>query len=144
MLSHEDIRAIKRAHPIENVISSYGVELRRTGRGYTGRCPFHPDHGRPNLNVCCAADPADSFFLCFRCGAAGDVIRFVARLTGLGFLEAVERLGNPAVLPSAWAAARRMARRTSVRPWGDAERACLAAAVTLYNNTLLDNLPALE
>ena len=140
---HEDIRAIKRAHPIEDVISSYGVELRRSGRGYTGRCPFHPDHGRPNLSVCCAADPADSFFLCFRCGTAGDVIRFVERLTGVGFAEAVERLGRPAALPSA-RTARRTAARFSGRPWGDAERACLGAAITLYHNILLDNLPALE
>jgi DNA primase len=39
-------------HPIEEVVASYGVALRLSGRSLRGRCPFHDDRGRPNLYAC--------------------------------------------------------------------------------------------
>ena len=47
MLSKEGIRAIKRAHPVADVVAGYGIQLRRSGRSLVGRCPFHHDQGRP-------------------------------------------------------------------------------------------------
>ena len=143
MLSTEDIRALKRANPVAEVVARCGIELRRSGRAYVGRCPFHHDQGRPNLYVCCAGDVADDFFYCFRCGAGGDVIRFLRLLENLSFPSAVARLqGAPPISPVLRSGAGiRPAPRAPV--WGVDERACLASAVTLYHNSLLDNAPAL-
>lgn len=141
MLSIEDIRALKRANPLADVAARCGVELRRSGSSYTGRCPFHDDQGRPNLSVCSFTDASEDFFHCFRCGAGGDVIRFVRLLDNLSFPEAVARLQGTAPIQHV----RRPAAitRTAVAKWGVAERACLAAAVTLYHQSLLENAHAL-
>jgi hypothetical protein len=49
---HVDVEALKRAHPIEEVAGSLGIELRRLGRALVvGRCPLHDDRGRPNFHV---------------------------------------------------------------------------------------------
>ena len=83
-----DVEALKEAHPVQEVLAAYGVELRRQGRAAVGRCPFHADHGRPNLHVW--ADTASWF--CFRCCVGGDVLRFVELAEGLSFREAVQHL----------------------------------------------------
>ena len=35
-----DTTAVKQANPIEVVAARYGIELRRQGRAWVGRCPF--------------------------------------------------------------------------------------------------------
>jgi len=142
MLSQEEIRAIKRANPLPDLAGRRGITLRRNSRSYVGRCPFHDDGGRPNLSICCASDAADDFFHCFRCGAGGDVIRFVRLLDNVGFGEAIAQLEGPTGKPhnsSPRPSTRRLVRE---RAWGGAERSCLAAAVTLYHNSLLDQAAA--
>jgi DNA primase len=83
-----DVEALKEAHPIRDVVASYGVELRRLGRGWAGRCPFHHDQGRPNFFVW----PDTRSWWCFRCNLGGDALRFVELAESVGFLEAAERL----------------------------------------------------
>src|SRR5437899_997996 len=83
-----DVEALKVNHPIQDVVARYGIELRRQGRAAIGRCPFHPDHGRPNLHVW--GDTRS--WWCFRCNVGGDVIRFVELAEGVTFREAVDRL----------------------------------------------------
>ncbi len=143
MLSNEDIRALKRANPLADVASRRGLDLRRSGTSYVGRCPFHNDQGRPNLSICAARDPADDFFHCFRCGVGGDVIRFVRLLDQLSFREAITRLEGAPALASAQPRRATLPRSGSTPGWAAPERACLAAAVTLYQNALLDNGRAL-
>ena len=133
---------LKADHPVEQVIAGYGVDLRPSGRTLVGRCPFHQDGGRPNLSVY----PASRSWYCFRCAIGGDVISFVQRTEGLGFLEAVARLTGEArghhravIAHRQWPKPERHA--TTAR--GPAERACLAAAVELYHNRLLTEPSAL-
>src|SRR3954452_24085383 len=83
-----DTDALKRSRPITDVVSSYGIDLRPSGRTLVGRCPFHADGGRPNLHVY----PATQSWYCYRCALGGDVIRFVERIEGLSFRGAVARL----------------------------------------------------
>lgn len=83
-----DVEALRRAHPIADLVARYGIELRRAGRSLVGRCPFHPDGGRPNLHVY----PETASWYCYRCNLGGDVIEFVRRREGIGFLEACARL----------------------------------------------------
>jgi DNA primase len=110
-----------------------------------GRCPFHPDGGRPNLVLYPGPDPVRDGYVCFRCGARGDAIDFVARLEGVPFLAAVERLAGTRPAASTVGGSRRPApRRPIVRPAaGPAERACLAAALDLYAGRLAGEPSAL-
>ena len=46
-----DTDRLRLNHPIADLITRYGIELRRSGSTLVGRCPFHQDGGRPNLTV---------------------------------------------------------------------------------------------
>ena len=107
-MSHIDIEQLKRRNPITEVVRRHGVELRGQGKRLTGRCPFHEDR-TPSFCVY----PETESFHCFGCGAAGDVIDFIRRTQGLGFREAVLRLGGGAVGGgSRWQFGRDRRRRT--------------------------------
>ena len=84
-----DPELLRLRHPIVDLVASYGIELRRSGSHFSGRCPFHADGGRPNL----AVFPRSGRWVCFRCDARGDAIAFVQRVDGLSFREAASRLG---------------------------------------------------
>lgn len=137
-----DTAALKRDHPVAEVVTRYGVELRRSGRALVGRCPFHADGGRPNFYVY----PQSDSWYCYRCAIGGDVISFVERVEGVDFRRAVERLGGGSLALHAVRAhpARVVKPRTSrVMSLGPAERACLAAATELYQNRFLTDSAAL-
>jgi len=137
-----DTDALKRDHPVEEVVSRYGIELQRSGSGLVGRCPFHDDGGRPNLYLY----PATQSWYCYRCSIGGDVISFVERMEGVGFREAVNRLTEEVPSSSRLLHHSRRAaptRRSRTRALGPDERACLAAAVDLYHNRLITDPAAL-
>jgi hypothetical protein len=71
------------------VIQSYGVELRRSGKELVGRCPFHDDR-RPSFSV----NPDKEKWHCFGCNAGGDAVTFVMRIENVGFKDAVKMLGR--------------------------------------------------
>jgi DNA primase len=137
-----DTERLRHDYPIARIITSYGITLRSCGRTLVGRCPFHQDHGRPNLVVY----PETQSWFCFRCDIGGDVISFVERLERLSFRDAVARLTSGETSN---------ARRTTSpdvktqivphrqRALGPAQRACLSAAVDLYQNRLLSEPDAL-
>jgi DNA primase len=85
---HVDTEKIRREHPIAELVSSYGIDLRRAGAALVGRCPFHEDHGRPNLHVYSRSGR----WICYRCGERGDAIGFVQQIEHISFLEAAARL----------------------------------------------------
>lgn len=89
-----DVVEVRRAHPIHEVVAASGVELQRRGHGFVGCCPFHEDV-TPSLSVGGVPDR----FHCFGCGASGDVIDYVRRRLGLGFVEAVEHLEGGDLTP---------------------------------------------
>jgi DNA primase len=74
--------------PIRAVIAR-SVKLTRSGRETKGCCPFHGEK-TPSFYV------YDDHFHCFGCGEHGDVITFVMKTTGAGFMEAVETLAHEA------------------------------------------------
>jgi DNA primase len=76
--------------PIAAVIGR-SVRLARSGRDQKGCCPFHGEK-TPSFYV------YDDHFHCFGCGEHGDVITFVMKSTGAGFVEAVEILAAEAGL----------------------------------------------
>jgi len=82
-----NVQQVRDQHPIEGIVADTGVELRRAGQGWMGRCPFHDDT-TASLSVGGVAGR----FHCFGCGAHGDVIDFVRLRYDLSFREAVDRL----------------------------------------------------
>ena len=130
-----DTEAVRRQHPLADVVAGYGIELRRSGSALAGRCPFHADGGRPNLTVYSRSGR----WVCYRCGEKGDVIAFVQRIEQLGFRDAVARLGGAdAERPRPRPRPRRVRPVRARRPrLGPEELEVLAAAVELYANRLL-------
>ncbi|MDR3197710.1 MAG: toprim domain-containing protein [Planctomycetaceae bacterium] len=86
---------IREAIDIVDLVSQY-VPLRRSGRNYVGRCPWHDD-SKPSLQV----NPARQTFKCWVCDIGGDVFSFVMKIENVGFKEALEILADKAgiVLP---------------------------------------------
>lgn len=95
-----DVDALKRSVALEDVIGRY-VKLRRNGREFAGLCPFH-EESTPSFTV----NPAKDFFHCFGCGAHGDAILFIQKITGQSFQDACAQLGGREFAPVSPAARR--------------------------------------
>ena len=65
------------------------VKLRKTGKNYSARCPFH-DEKTPSFSV----NPEKQFYYCFGCGAGGNALGFVMDYENVEFPQAVEALAN--------------------------------------------------
>ena len=65
------------------------VPLKRQGREYSARCPFH-DERSPSFTV----SPTKQFYHCFGCGAHGTAISFLMNYDRLEFIDAVEELAK--------------------------------------------------
>jgi DNA primase len=90
----EDVIAeVKRRADIGAVIGR-SVKLTKSGRNLVGLCPFHTEKS-PSFNV----RPDEGFFYCFGCRAAGDVVEFLVRSTGRGFLDVITDLAAETGVP---------------------------------------------
>ncbi|AGC46975.1 DNA primase [Myxococcus stipitatus DSM 14675] len=65
------------------------VELKKSGREWKGRCPFHQEK-TPSFYVV----PEKRFYFCHGCRASGDAVSFVQRYLGKTFLDAVRDLAR--------------------------------------------------
>lgn len=65
------------------------VPLKRQGKEYSARCPFH-DERSPSFTV----SPTKQFYHCFGCGAHGTALSFLMNYDRLEFLDAVEELAR--------------------------------------------------
>jgi DNA primase len=67
------------------------IPLKRAGREYQARCPFH-DERSPSFTV----SPNKQFYHCFGCGAHGTALKFLMEYDRLAFMDAVEDLAQRA------------------------------------------------
>ncbi|MFC7302407.1 DNA primase [Cognatiluteimonas weifangensis] len=65
------------------------VPLKRQGKEYAARCPFH-DERSASFTV----SPSKQFYHCFGCGAHGTAISFLMNYDRLEFLDAVDELAR--------------------------------------------------
>jgi DNA primase len=65
------------------------VKLRKSGKNYTARCPFHEEK-TPSFSV----NPDKQFYYCFGCGAGGNALGFVMDYENVEFPQAVETLAS--------------------------------------------------
>jgi len=68
-------------------VVSERVPLKKSGREWSARCPFH-DERSPSFTV----SPTKQFYHCFGCGAHGSAIGFLMNYDRLEFTDAVEEL----------------------------------------------------
>jgi len=69
------------------------VKLRRSGKSYTGFCPFHPNSKTPAF----AVFPDSGTWRCFgQCNEGGDIFKYVMKKEGWDFSEALKYLAERA------------------------------------------------
>ncbi len=74
-------------------IVSETVKLRRSGKSYTGFCPFHPNSKTPAF----AVFPDSGTWRCFgQCNEGGDIFKFVMKKEGWDFAETLKYLAERA------------------------------------------------
>lgn len=79
---------VRNAVNIVSLVSEY-VSLRKRGRNYLARCPFHNEK-TPSFNV----NEEKQIFMCFGCGLGGDAFKFIMQIEHLSFPESVRFLAD--------------------------------------------------
>jgi len=84
----EELARLKREVALLELVRAAGIEVKRHGANWLGRCPFHEDR-TPSLVI----TPSKNLWHCLgACQAGGSVIDWVMRVEGVSFRHAVERL----------------------------------------------------
>ena len=86
MIPDHQVSEVRDRADIVDIIGEF-VPLKKSGKDYKARCPFH-DEKTPSFYVV----PEKSFYKCFGCGESGDVFRFLMKKNGLEFVEAVRHV----------------------------------------------------
>lgn len=90
-MSNSDLyNEIKNSLDIVDIIGEK-VNLRRTGQGFTGLCPFHSEK-TPSFHVW----PETQSYYCFGCHEGGNIFTFIMKTEGLNYHEALEFLASRA------------------------------------------------
>jgi DNA primase len=107
------------------------VKLKKSGKNYTGFCPFHPNTRTPAFVVF----PDTGTWRCFgACGEGGDIYKFVMKKEGWDFPEALRTLAQKAgveLKPLTQGQEKQEGEK-------DRLRELLAQAVTYYRHSLID------
>lgn len=86
--SDDVLNEVRNSVDLVDIASAY-VRLKRSGRSYTGCCPFHKEK-TPSFHI----DADKQLYHCFGCGAGGSVFQFVMNAEGLDFVDAVKYLAE--------------------------------------------------
>ena len=88
-ITESTVEEIKARIDLADLISSYGIQVRTAGASKKACCPFHHEK-TPSFNI----NESRGFYHCFGCGESGDAIKFVQKMEGLTFIEAVKKLAE--------------------------------------------------
>jgi DNA primase len=84
-----DFDRVKEHVDIVQLIGEHGVVLKKSGRGFTGLCPFHNEK-TPSFHV----NVDTRSYKCFGCSESGDVFTFLEKIDGLTPAEALRALAE--------------------------------------------------
>lgn len=87
-IPQETVQLIQETADIVDVINDY-VTLKKRGANLIACCPFHNEK-TPSFNV----NPVRGIFKCFGCGKAGDSVKFIMEIEGIGYPEALRHLAK--------------------------------------------------
>ena len=128
------IDEIKARIDIIDLATESGVKLRRSGKNYTGFCPFHSNTRTPAFVVW----PETGTWRCFgQCNEGGDIFKFVMKKENIDFREALHRLAERAGVKLEEFTPEKQEQLEE----NDRLRNLLEEAVNYYRNALL-NTPA--
>ena len=88
-ITESTVEEIKARTDLADLISSYGIAVKSAGGSKKACCPFHHEK-TPSFNI----NESKGFYHCFGCGESGDAIKFVQKMEGLTFVEAVKKLAD--------------------------------------------------
>ena len=88
-ITEATLEEIKARIDLSDLISSYGVAVKSAGASKKACCPFHHEK-TPSFHI----NESRGFYHCFGCGESGDAIKFVQKMEGLTFVEAVKKLAE--------------------------------------------------
>lgn len=144
-----ELQRLKEEISVQRLVEASGVELKKGGKDWLGRCPFHADD-----TASLVVTPAKNLWHCFGCQVGGGPIDWVIKSRGVSFRHAVELLkadmtaghsmatgdGVPSSAAEAAAPAKRSTVRTLPAPVTlDADdRALLAQTIDYYHQRLKD------
>ncbi len=94
MISKDTISLVRDRTDLVAVVSESVPSLKKRGRRFLGLCPFHQEK-TPSFHV----NPDSGLYYCFGCKETGDVFRFLERMEGYTFVEAVKSLAERAGIP---------------------------------------------
>lgn len=106
MLSEAEIADIRARAPLASLAAEFGANLRRRGGRLVGPCPLCGGDKCNQRFEILNPGGADETFVCAVCQQGGDAIKLAQLHWGLGFREAVERLGGARRIDHAEAARR--------------------------------------
>jgi len=82
-----EIERLKEEVSVERLVEASGIELKRAGKDWLGRCPFHEDD-----TASLVVTPGKNLWHCFGCGIGGGPIDWTMKRQGVSFRHAVELL----------------------------------------------------
>ena len=88
-ITEATVEEIKARIDLADLISSYGIQVKTAGASKKACCPFHHEK-TPSFNI----NENKGYYHCFGCGESGDAIKFVQKMDGLTFVEAVKKLAE--------------------------------------------------
>ena len=88
-ITEATVEEIKARIDLADLIASYGIQVKTAGASKKACCPFHHEK-TPSFNI----NESKGFYHCFGCGESGDAIKFVQKMDGLTFVEAVKKLAE--------------------------------------------------
>ncbi|MBY0554435.1 DNA primase [bacterium] len=91
----EFVDRVQEANNLVDIISQY-TQLKQSGNGYMGRCPF-PDHAEKTASF--SVSEAKQVYHCFGCKKSGNIFRFLSDYNGMSFPEGIEYLAERASIP---------------------------------------------
>ncbi|MFY7907385.1 MAG: CHC2 zinc finger domain-containing protein, partial [Burkholderiaceae bacterium] len=86
-IPQQELERLKEEVSVQRLVEAAGVELKKSGKDWLGRCPFHADD-QASLVV----TPRKNLWHCFGCQVGGGAIDWVMKHRGLSFRHAVEVL----------------------------------------------------
>ena len=89
-ITQSKIDEIASSLDIVEIISQY-TQLKKAGRNFMGRCPFHQEK-TPSFSV----SQEKGVYHCFGCGKSGNIFNFIMDIDNVSFYEAVKLLADKA------------------------------------------------
>jgi DNA primase len=87
------LERLKQEISVQRLVEASGVGLKKSGKDWLGKCPFHED-GEPSLVI----TPTKNLWHCFGCQLGGGPIDWVIKTRGVSFRHAVELLNEGSFL----------------------------------------------